>query len=202
MLISGAEARPGRAPPVSAPRDHFRSLSDMSDLHTVAVLALPDVVPFDLVIAAQIFGDPRPHGGRARYRVLLCGLAPGPVPMAGGIPVGVPFGLDALEEAHTVVVPGRSDAEAAVPEPVLTALAAAARRGVRMVSICTGAFVLGEAGVLDGHRATTHWAHTDRLAARYPRVTVDPRVLYVDEGAVLTSAGMAAGIDLCLHVVR
>jgi transcriptional regulator GlxA family with amidase domain len=177
-------------------------MRDAHDLPTVAVLALPDVVPFDLVIAGQIFGDPRPTGGQPYYRMLLCGLAPGLVPMAGGVPVGVPLGLEALEQADTVVVPGRSDAEAPVPPAALAALRAAAQRGARMLSICTGAFVLAEAGVLDGHRATTHWAHTGRLAARYPRVTVDPRVLYVDEGEVMTSAGMAAGIDLCLHVVR
>lgn len=202
MLVSTGEARAALPHPVIAARDDFRSVSDMLDLHSVAVLALPDVVPFDLVIAGQIFGDSRPLGGRARYRVLLCGSTPGLVPMAGGVPVGVPLGLDALAEADTVIVPGRAEAEGAVSAPVVAALAAAAQRGARMLSICTGAFVLGEAGVLDGHRATTHWAHTDRLATRFPRVTVDPRVLYVDEGVVLTSAGMAAGIDLCLHVVR
>ena len=174
----------------------------MPDLHTVAVLALPDVVPFDLVIGGQVFGDPKPHGGVPRYRMLLCGPARGLVPMASGIPVGVPLGLEALEQADTVVVPGRSEADAPVDGAVVAALERAAARGARMLSICTGAFVLGEAGVLDGHRVTTHWAHTERLAARYPRATVDPRVLYVDEEVVLTSAGMAAGIDLCLHVVR
>ena len=202
MLISGAEARIGPAHPVTVRQDGFRSVSDMSDLHAVAVLALTDVVPFDLVIGAQVFGDAKPHGGVPRYRMLLCGPERGLVAMASGVPVGVPRGLEALEEADTVVVPGRAEADAPTAEPVLRALDAAARRGARMVSICTGAFVLGEAGVLDGHRATTHWAHTARLAARYPRVDVDPRVLYVDEGDVLTSAGMAAGIDLCLHVVR
>src|SRR5919107_4811090 len=145
MLISGAEARTGRPPPVSALRDHFRSLSDMPlrpDLHTVAVLALPDVVPFDLVIPGQIFGDPRAQGGTAHYRMLLCGPAPGLVPMAGGVPVGVPLGVEALREADTIVVPGRSVADAPVPEHVVEALQEAAVRGARLVSICTGAFVL------------------------------------------------------------
>ncbi|HEY1175267.1 MAG TPA: helix-turn-helix domain-containing protein, partial [Phytomonospora sp.] len=177
-------------------------MGDGRELHTVAVLALPDVVPFDLVIGAQIFGDTKPHGGVARYRMLLCGPAAGLVPMAAGVPVGVPFGLEAVTEADTVVVPGISDVDVPVSASVLGALDAAAQRGARLLSICTGAFVLGAAGVLDGRRATTHWAYTERLAARYPRVTVDPRVLYVDDGPVLTSAGMAAGIDLCLHVVR
>ena len=174
----------------------------MRDLPTVAVLALPGVIPFDLVLAGQIFGYRTPGEAPLYYRMLLCGLAPGLVTMAGGVPVGVPLGLDALEEAETVVVPGLDDVEAPVPEPALTALRGAAARGARMVSICTGAFVLGEAGVLDGRRATTHWAHAERLARRYPKATVDPRVLYVDERDVMTSAGMAAGIDLCLHIVR
>ena len=172
------------------------------DLHTVAVLALPDVVPFDLVIPGQIFGDPKPTGGVAKYRMLLCGPAAGLVPMAGGVPIGVPMGLEALREADTVVVSGRATADAPVLPEVLEALATAAARGARMVSICTGAFVLGEAGALDHRRATTHWAHTDNLARRYPKASVDPKVLYVDDGPVLTSAGMAAGIDLCLHLVR
>ena len=173
-----------------------------ADLHTVAVLVLPDVVPFDLVIPGQIFGDTRPHGGRAYYRMLLCAETPGLVPMAGGVPVGVPLGLDALAHADTIVVPGRAAADAPVAAAVVDAVSSAAARGARLVSICTGAFVLGAAGALDDRRATTHWAHTGRLAELHPRATVDARVLYVDEGAVLTSAGMAAGIDLCLHVVR
>jgi transcriptional regulator GlxA family with amidase domain len=172
------------------------------DLHTVAVLVLPDVVPFDLVIPAQVFGDTKPHGGRAYYRMLLCAEVPGLVPMAGDVPIAVPLGLEALGEADTVVVPGRAVADAPVPEPVVAALREAAARGARLVSICTGAFVLAAAGALDGRRATTHWAHTGRLAELCPRAAVDPKVLYVDEGPVLTSAGMAAGIDLCLHLVR
>jgi transcriptional regulator GlxA family with amidase domain len=172
------------------------------DLHTVAILTLPDVVPFDLVIPGQIFGDSTPHGGVAKYRMLLCGAAPGLVPMAGGVPVGVPLGLKALTEADTIVIPGRSMADAPVAPEVVEALGEASLRGARLVSICTGAFVLGEATALDGRRATTHWAHADNLARRYPKASVDPKVLYVDDGSVLTSAGMAAGIDLCLHVVR
>ena len=182
--------------------DTFRSLSDMVDLPAVAVVALPNVVPFDLVLAGQIFGYRTPGEPPPYYRLLLCGLAPGLVTMAGGVPIGVPFGLEALAKAATVVVAGLDDVEAPVPEPALVALRTARDRGARMVSICTGAFVLAEAGVLDGHRATTHWAHAERLARRFPKVNVDPRVLYVDDRDVMTSAGMAAGIDLCLHIVR
>jgi transcriptional regulator GlxA family with amidase domain len=188
-------------PPRREPSDGLQERPH-DGLRTVAVLVLPDVVPFDLVIPAQIFGDAKPHDGRAYYRLLLCAEAPGPVPMAGGVPVGVPLGLDALREADTIVIPGRATADAPVEEAVVAALREAAARGARLISICTGAFVLAAAGVLDGRRATTHWAHTDRLAALHPRARVDPRVLYVDDGPVLTSAGMAAGIDLCLHVVR
>jgi len=174
----------------------------MPSLQPVALLALPDVEPFDLFIAGQIFGYRTPGTAPLYYRMLLCGPQPGLTSMAGGVAIGVPLGLDALAEARTVVVPGVDDVEAPVPEPVIAALRAAAARGARIVSICTGAFVLAEAGLLDGRRATTHWAHTERFAQRFPRVELDPRVLYVDEHDVMTSAGMAAGIDLCLHIVR
>jgi transcriptional regulator GlxA family with amidase domain len=177
-------------------------MAQRPDLHTLVVLVLPDVVPFDLVIPGQVFGDLRAQGGVARYRMLLCGPAPGLVPMAGGVPVGVPLGLEALREADTIVVPGRSAADAPIPVQIVDAVREGASRGARLLSICTGAFVLGEAGALDGRRATTHWAWTEKLATRFPGASVDPRVLYVDDGPVLTSAGMAAGIDLCLHVVR
>jgi transcriptional regulator GlxA family with amidase domain len=160
------------------------------------------VVPFDLVLAGQIFGYRTPGNGPLYYRMLLCGQSPGLVTMAGGVPVGVPLGLEALEQAETIVVPGLDDVEAPVPEAAVAAVRAAAERGARMVSICTGTFVLGEAGVIDGHRVTTHWAHAERLASLFPKAVVDPRVLYVDDNGVMSSAGMAAGIDLCLHIVR
>jgi transcriptional regulator GlxA family with amidase domain len=127
---------------------------------------------------------------------------PGPLPTETGFDVVAPHGLDAVAAADTVIVPGIGDGGWPVDAAALDALRAAAARGARVASICTGAFVLAAAGLLDGRRATTHWAHADRLAAAFPAVTVDPGVLYVDEGGVLTSAGMAAGIDLCLHMVR
>ncbi len=159
-------------------------------------------MPFDLVIAAQIFGDPAPVLGARRCSVSLCGLEAGLVTMAGGIPIGAPRGIDALDNVETIVVPGLADVEAPVASAALEALRKADARGARIVSICTGACILAAAGLLHGRRAATHWAHADRLAARYPSVLVDPRVLYVDDGRILTSAGMAAGIDLCLHIVR
>lgn len=171
-------------------------------LQTVAVLVLPDVVPFDLVIPDFVFGDTKPHGGIAYYRLVLCTPTPGLIRMVGGAPIGIEAGLETLAEAETIVIPGRSPADGPVPPEVLAALRAAADRGARLLSICTGAFVLGAAGLLDGRKATTHWAHAENLMRRHPTASVDPRVLYVEDGAILTSAGMAAGIDLCLHVVR
>ena len=171
-------------------------------LRTVAVLVLPDVVAFDTFIATHVFGDTRPHGGVAKYRMVICTSTPGLVSMAVGVPIGIDRGLEVLAEADTIVVPGRSQADAPADPRVIDALRAASARGARIVSICTGAFVLAQAGLLDGRRAATHWGWASLLAARYPAVSVDPRVLYVDEGDVLTSAGMAAGLDLCLHIVR
>ncbi|GAA2440534.1 GlxA family transcriptional regulator [Streptomyces glaucus] len=166
--------------------------------HRVAVLVLDGVLPLDLGIPAQVFiavpGDP--------YEPVLCGRAVGPVPTAAGFAVTVAAGLEAVRGADTVVVPGYAPHQRELPADVLAALAEAHARGRRLVSICTGAFALAAAGILDGRRATTHWKYADELAARHPRVSVDPRVLYVDEGQVLTSAGVAAGIDLCLHLVR
>jgi transcriptional regulator GlxA family with amidase domain len=167
-------------------------------VHTVVALALPDVVAFDLAIPAQIFGH---RTERERYHFTVCTPVPGPVPTSTGFAVQAEHGLAALAEADTVVVPGYWPHEHP-GEPVVTALQVAAARGARMVSVCTGAFALAAAGLLDGRRATTHWHDAADLARHYPRVRVDPDVLWVEEGQVLTSAGVAAGIDLCLHLVR
>jgi len=165
--------------------------------HRVAVLTLPGVLALDYGIPVQAFGtwhdDP--------YALMVCTDVPGPVPVEGGPALLIEHGLDVLEHADTIVVPGLAR-PGRPPAPVLTALAAAADRGARLVSICTGAFVLAAAGLLDGRRATTHWAYAARLAREHPAVTVEPRSLYVDQGSVLTSAGVAAGIDLCLHIIR
>ena len=166
-------------------------------MHRVVALVVGEVVAFDLGIPAQVFGR-EPD----RYAWAVCGPAPGAYPTETGFDVVVPHGLEALEAADTVVVPGVGDGAWPFPEAPLAALRAAAARGARVASICTGAFVLAAAGLLDGRRATTHWRYAERLAREFPAVTVDPGVLYVDEGDVLTSAGVAAGIDLCLHMVR
>ncbi|GAB3800282.1 hypothetical protein GCM10027605_15530 [Micromonospora zhanjiangensis] len=169
-------------------------------MHTVAVLALDSVVPFDLATPMEIFHRTRLPDGRAGYRVLVCAATP--TVTTGAFSIAVPWGLDALADADTVVVPGVSDPAAATPPAVIDALRAAAANGARIASICGGAFTLAATGLLDGRRATTHWLATDRLAARHPRIQVDPNVLYVDNGQFLTSAGAAAGLDLCLHLIR
>ncbi|HEX4806490.1 MAG TPA: helix-turn-helix domain-containing protein [Conexibacter sp.] len=164
--------------------------------HRVAVLALPDVVAFDLATPFQLLRD--------RYDLALCGVAPGPVPTTSGFPVVAAHGLEPLRRADTVLVPGFDPRPHGWPPPraALDALRGAHARGARVASICTGAFALGAAGLLDGRRVTTHWRAAARLAELYPRALVDPDVLYVDDGDLLTSAGVAAGIDLCLHLLR
>ena len=163
-------------------------------MHRVAVLALPEVVLFDLATPCQLLGR--------HYRVEPCTPVPGLVPTTSGFPLHVEHGLEALARADTVLVPGLNPA-AWPPDPaVLDALRGAHARGARAASICTGAFVLAAAGLLDGRPATTHWRYAARLAEQFPAVRVEPDVLYVDDGDVLTSAGVAAGIDLCLHLLR
>src|SRR6201996_4361752 len=167
-------------------------------VHAVAALALPAVEAFDLAIPAQIFGDRRQAG---RYSFTVCAPAPGLVPSTTGYAVSAPYGLEQLAAADTVVGPGYLPLDDP-GEEVCSALRAAAARGARVVSVCTGAFALAAAGLLDHRRAATHWLYAADLAARYPAVKVDPDVLWVDEGSVLTSAGLAAGIDLCVQLVR
>ncbi|RYZ04832.1 MAG: helix-turn-helix domain-containing protein [Myxococcales bacterium] len=171
-------------------------------MHEVAVLALPGVLPFDLGTPCGVFRYARLPGGRLGYRVQVCGPARD-VP-AGEFTVRVAAGLEALQRADTIVVPGVDERHVAgpFPEKALRALQAAASSGTRVASICSGAFVLAAAGLLNDGPATTHWLAAPELARRYPRVQVDPDVLYVQRGNVFTSAGAAAGLDLCLHLVR
>jgi len=167
---------------------------------TVAVVAYPGVVPFDLATPCEVFGRAVLADGRAAYRVRVC--AAEPEVDAGWFVLRAPYGLDELDGADLIVVPGTSDPALGVPPALLQALRAAAARGVRIASICSGAFVLAAAGILDGRTATTHWLAASDLARSYPSVRVDPDVLYVESDGVYTSAGAAAGLDLCLHLVR
>jgi transcriptional regulator GlxA family with amidase domain len=171
--------------------------------HQVAVLALDGVVTLDLGVPPQVFGAARYSDLERLYEVRVCTPGGGPVRAAGGFSIVPDHGLDLFDRADTVIVPGihvGSDQLGGTAE-VRAALRAAAGRA-RVMSICTGAFVLAAAGLLDGRRATTHWAHAELFRSRYPEVKLDPDVLFVDDGDVLTSAGVAAGFDLCLHVVR
>jgi transcriptional regulator GlxA family with amidase domain len=168
-------------------------------MHTVAILALDHVIPFDLATPLEVFTRTRLPDGRTPYRVHVCGATP--TVDADAFTLTPPRGLDLLAEADTIILPGRSESPP-VPADVLDALRRAAAAGTRIATICTGAFILAETGLLDGLRATTHWMATDELAARHPGLTVDPDVLYVDNGQFLTSAGAAAGLDLCLHMIR
>jgi transcriptional regulator GlxA family with amidase domain len=167
-------------------------------MHRVAILALDAVASLDVAIPGQVFGS----YPELPYRATLCAAAPGPVRTTAGYEVVAKAGLRTVARADTVIVPGFEPHHPPPPEPVLDALRSAADRGKRVVSICTGAFALAAAGLLDGRRAATHWREAEELAARYPAIDVDPDVLYVDEGSVLTSAGISAGMDLCLHIVR
>ncbi|MEH0936159.1 helix-turn-helix domain-containing protein [Micromonospora psammae] len=166
---------------------------------TVAIAATDGMLHFELAMACEIFV--RDPSGLADpwYDVAVHG--PGPVRI-GRFRMEPDGGLDRLAHADTVIVPAVEDIDAELPPDLLDAVRAAHQAGARLVSLCTGAFVLAAAGVLDGLRATTHWAHTEALADRYPRVRVDADVLYVDNGTVLASAGKAAAIDLCLHLIR
>jgi transcriptional regulator GlxA family with amidase domain len=176
-------------------------------VHSVVMLALDGVVGFDLGVPPQVFGAARAPDNTALYSVTTCGDGPGPVrPERGGFRIVPDQDLAALATADTVIVPGVSGGptmlDGSVSPAVAGALRAAHARGARVISICTGASVLAAAGLLDGRLAASHWAWAKRLRRLYPRVDWDFDVLFVDDGDVLTSAGVAAGVDLCLHVVR
>ncbi|GGW34820.1 MULTISPECIES: GlxA family transcriptional regulator [Streptomyces] len=171
-------------------------------MHTVAVLALDGVIPFDLSAPIDAFGWARLPDGREAYRVRVCSPYPSGEVSAGAFTVRAPYGLEALAEADTIILPGVREPPERLPEGVTEALRAAAENGTRIASICVGAFLFAATGLLDGLRATTHWIAARDLAERYPGITVDANVLYVDNGQFLTSAGAAAALDMCLHMIR
>jgi transcriptional regulator GlxA family with amidase domain len=168
-------------------------------MSTVALAVSEGITLFEVAAPCEVFGVDR---GLADpwYDLTVC--APASVRLGGWFQVDAPRGLDALTAAGTVIVPACRNVLEEPPADLVAAVRAAHDAGARVVSICTGAFVLAAAGLLDGRRATTHWMHAARLAELYPRVEVDPGVLYIDDGSVMTSAGKAAGMDLCLHIVR
>ncbi|GFG62623.1 AraC family transcriptional regulator [Mycobacterium kubicae] len=168
-------------------------------MHSVAILAEPDVIAFDLAIAIEVFGRVRLPGGHPGYQVRVCGCEP--VVASGPMRIATDFGLDAVAGADTIIVPGRRDVTAPVREDIVLTLKSALHNRIRIASICTGAFTLAAAGILDGKRATTHWLAAELFATAYPAVRLDANAIYVDEGSVLTSAGASAGLDLCLHMV-
>ncbi|MBQ0891954.1 helix-turn-helix domain-containing protein [Micromonospora sp. U56] len=170
-------------------------------LRSVAVLALDKVAPFELGVLAEVFGTDRTADGFPGYRFAVCTADGGPVRTSAGFGLTPHADLGPVEEADLVAVPAHSQG-CAVPEPVLDALRRAADRGAYLLSVCSGAFVLGAAGLLDGRECTTHWRYVDELQRRHPAARVRCNSLYVADGRVLTSAGTAAGIDACLHLVR
>lgn len=169
----------------------------------VAMVMADGLSPFEFAVACEVFGYDRSDLGVPWYRLAICAARRGPVKTQLGFSIHAQGTLADVASAHTVIVPPiESPAAEPIDPRLIAALAAAHRRGARLASLCTGAFLLAQAGVLDGRQATTHWSSADRLAREYPSVQVDPKVLYVDTGDVLTSAGSAASIDLCLHMVR
>lgn len=167
----------------------------------VALLAYRGAVAFDFVTVHEIFGLDYSERFGSWYDATVCAPRPGPVDLGDGLTVLARRGLDAVDGCDLVIVPGWSTDEPP-PRDLLLAVRRAHLGGAKIMSICTGAFVLGHAGLLDGHTVTTHWSTAERLAQLFPRATVDPRALFIDDGSILTSAGMSAGIDLSLHVVR
>lgn len=168
-------------------------------MHEIAVLAMHGVVASDLAIPSDIFSWVRTREGAPAYRVRVCGEAP--VIRSAVFDVNTRHSLEDLATAQTVIVPGTDDLRIEVSPPVVKALCDAAERGARLASVCSGAFVLAAAGLLNGRRATTHWMAAPELQRRYPAIEVDPDVLYVDEGDVITSAGASAALDMCLHLI-
>ncbi|MYW65974.1 helix-turn-helix domain-containing protein [Streptomyces sp. SID8379] len=186
----------------TAPEAAARKLSGRRRREIVAVLLFSGGPIFESSIPLSVFGIDRQDAGVPRYRLLVCAGEEGPLRTTGGLELTAPHGLEAISRAGTVVVPAWRSITSPPPEEALDAIRRAHEEGARIVGLCTGAFVLAAAGLLDGRPATTHWMYAPTLAKRYPSVHVDPRELFVDDGDVLTSAGTAAGIDLCLHIVR
>jgi transcriptional regulator GlxA family with amidase domain len=175
----------------------------MGDAHVISVAVTDRIPVFELAVPCEVFGLDRSDIVKPWYDFRLCAAEPGPLRTTAGMIIETAYGIDDLLDADTILVPAcNRAAQVAPPEDLLDALREAHRRGKRLVSICTGVYLLAAAGLLDGRRATAHWMNAIDFAHRFPAVRLDPAVLYVDEGDILTSAGTGAAIDLCLHVVR
>jgi transcriptional regulator GlxA family with amidase domain len=175
---------------------------DVDARPVIAVVAFDRISPFHLSVPCVVFGEDRGDGGVPAFDFRVCATEPGTLSTTAGFSIAAPHGLDALADADTIIVPSWRDPNEPPPAALLDALRAAHARGAQLVGLCLGAFVLAAAGLLDGRPATTHWAWAEDFARRYPKVKLDPNVLYVDDGDMLTSAGTAAGLDCCLHVLR
>lgn len=169
---------------------------------TIAVIAFHGISPFHLSVPCAVFGEDRSQTGLPRFQLLVCAAEDGPLRTSAGFSIDTRYNLKHLAQAATIIVPSWRDPREAAPAPLLAALRRAHKRGARIVGLCLGAFVLAQAGLLDGQPATTHWLWTEEFARSYPHIHVQPDVLYVDAGTILTSAGTAAGIDCCLHLLR
>ncbi|WP_440977323.1 GlxA family transcriptional regulator [Pseudoxanthomonas winnipegensis] len=169
--------------------------------HRIAVVAFDRISPFHLAVPCQVFGS-RPEPDLPAFELRVCTAEPGPLRTDAGFSVQPAYGLEGLDGADTVIVPSWRDRDEPAPAVLIDALRRAHAAGAQLVGLCLGTFVLADAGLLDGRPATTHWAALETFARRHPQVRLQPDVLYVDDGDVLTSAGTVAGIDCCLHLVR
>lgn len=168
----------------------------------VVALVYDGLCSFEFACATEVFGLPRPNLEPNWYRFETCASKRGPLRTRFGLRIVADHGLERLAQADTIIIPGWKAIDAPVPRGMIDTLRKAYARGSRLVSLCSGAFVLAATGLLDGHRATTHWRYAEAMQHMYPHIDVDPDVLYIDEGRIMTAAGSAAGLDLCLHVVR
>ena len=195
-----AKQRASSASPDRQPTQTCRTAPNTP--HVVAAVAFDGISPFHLSVPCVVFAEDRSDGGVLGFEFRVCSIDPGPLSTTAGFSIAATHGLDALADADTIIVPTWRDPDEAPPAALLDALRAAHARGAQLVGLCLGAFVLAAAGILDDRPASTHWAWADDFARRYPCVRLDPDVLYVDDGNVVTSAGTAAGLDCCLHVLR
>jgi AraC family transcriptional activator FtrA len=207
-LRCGVDAGKGAASVLTAPFgwktlfDVFEPMRPPLLNPVIAVLVFDRISAFHLSVPSLIFGEDRTQLGLPRFDMRVCAMDNRDITMEGGLRLSVPYGLEALDDADIVIVPSWRDVEERPPEAALAALRSTSERGALMVGLCLGSFVLAAAGLLDGRRAATHWAFADQLAALYPAVRVEADPLYIDEGDILTSAGVVAGLDACLHLVR